>query len=358
MTLCWGAAAVLGWELREEQRVALQCIAGFSYLWAHACAGVGWHGALGNGKGTGLFDVMRHVSSTPVKVLGDQSFVTTCAGWDSSCALDLLGNAWCWGEPGTGMSSVQKPPLFCVPLIGLSCTAGDNGYGKLGVGQDMPLYKAAAPEKVVGDHTFRSIACGNGHTCALDANNKAWCWGEQDCCPTLYIARQCINSPRSYCSGNNMYGQLGTGNNMDASTPVEAATGHTWLELSTGDDFTCALEPGGNTFCWGKERLSSSGVARAESESARDARCRVKSFASVFPPLWIAGDNQYGQLGAGLDASNSSVPVKVAGGHTFRSVSCGLEHACALDGEDIAWCWGVRWKHWIVCPNEQTAANR
>ncbi len=63
--------------------------------------------------------------------------------------------------------------LFCAMI------AGDSFYGRLGDGSD-PLKQAisAIPVEVVGNHSFRSISCGWGHTCAVDDESRAWCWGE------------------------------------------------------------------------------------------------------------------------------------------------------------------------------------
>lgn len=61
-----------------------------------------------------------------------------------------------------------------------------------------------------------------------------------------------------------------------------------------------------------------------------------------------AGINYQGQLGANLSADYSYTPVEVAGNHTFQSMSCGMDHTCALEPPPTsqAWCWGVSW---VVC---------
>jgi len=52
------------------------------------------------------------------------------------------------------------------------------------------------------------------------------------------------------------------------------------------------------------------------------------------------GDNQYGQLGDGLSASNSSLPVTVSGISTASSVASGYYHSCSVLADGSVRCWG------------------
>ena len=51
------------------------------------------------------------------------------------------------------------------------------------------------------------------------------------------------------------------------------------------------------------------------------------------------GDNEDWQLGDGTNM-DSTVPVALAGGLTFQSVSAGYEHSCGMTTAGAAYCWG------------------
>src|SRR5690349_996888 len=58
---------------------------------------------------------------------------------------------------------------------------------------------------------------------------------------------------------------------------------------------------------------------------------------------WAWGDNVYGQLGSGTNATGrSSTPVAVTmpAGVTFTTVAAGGYHSLALDTAGRAWAWG------------------
>lgn len=54
---------------------------------------------------------------------------------------------------------------------------------------------------------------------------------------------------------------------------------------------------------------------------------------------WCWGAGGYGALGQGEEKS-SSLPVAVAGGHTFKTIVAGYGQTCAVDDHRRTWCWG------------------
>ena len=94
----------------------------------------------------------------------------------------------------------------------------------------------------------------NNHSCLL-RNGKAFCWGDDT------------------------YGELGnnTTTTTPQSTPVAVYTGGvlsglTLVQISAGQDWTCALASTGNAYCWGNNSIASAAtVSRWETTRAPQA---------------------------------------------------------------------------------------
>ncbi|MFM7718050.1 MAG: RCC1 domain-containing protein [Actinomycetota bacterium] len=210
------------------------------------CWGRGTEGQLGDGAAS---DAVAPVAvATPDGV----AFARIVAGGFHTCALDAEGAAWCWGQDLHGQ-------------LGDGATAADRAVPG----------RVAAPETV----RFVALSAGFNHTCALDADGAAWCWGE------------------------GTSGQLGDGATDDASAPVAVAMpgGVRFAAIDAGNAHTCALATGGSVWCWG---LGIQGVATA--------------FGVSFSPSAFA----------------------VGPGEAVVAVGAGGFHSCALLADASVWCWG------------------
>lgn len=222
---------------------------------------------------------------------------TLVAGSWLTCGLDAAGAAWCWGAgPGTRDAS-------------------------------------PAPVAVPGGLTFTTLDAMT-HACALDGAGRAWCWGPD---------------------GAGALGD-GPGSSGRRVTPVAVAGGLTYVDITTGQDFSCAVEGSGQAWCWGHGTpLGSLGdgtpggsdtwvpvrVAGDHDfvaiEAGRDHACALTADGSA----WCWGDHRFGQLGDGSDEGRRrTAPVRVEGGHSFTRLAAGERHTCALDTRGAAWCWG------------------
>ncbi|TNE88547.1 MAG: hypothetical protein EP330_14340 [Deltaproteobacteria bacterium] len=246
---------------------------------ALSCAGLSYSGALGDGGTEARF------AFGPVSGGGTYSAVD--AAFDDVCAVASDQSLWCWGavsgvnvptQVGTDTWEVASPggEHFCGLQSGggLWCW-GDDTYGQLGLGL---TGSAAAPTRV-GTETYAVLSTGAYHSCAIDDAGAAWCWGY------------------------NSDGESGVDPATDTvATPSEVPhpTGGSWTAISTGYDFTCALDDAGAAWCWGR--------------------------------------NDAGQLGDGDPSSH--VPRMAAAG-PFEGIHTGGNGSCATTSTGAMWCWGA-----------------
>jgi alpha-tubulin suppressor-like RCC1 family protein len=166
---------------------------------------------------------------------------------------------------------------------------GKGTDGQLGIGvtpvDTTPVIVAGAPPLV-------SLVAGTAHTCGLDSEGNAYCWG------------------------SNRDGQLGTLDQVDvcplpcATTPRPVAGGLRFQVLATGTEHTCGVTLEGSAYCWGLNDIGQLGTTAAN-ESCVDGPC-------------------------------SRVPIRVQTERTFRAVTAGTHHTCALDPAGAAFCWGFQ----------------
>jgi alpha-tubulin suppressor-like RCC1 family protein len=126
--------------------------------------------------------------------------------------------------------------------------------------------------------SFAQISAGTEHSCGVTTTHRAYCWGR------------------------NSGGQLGDGTKTSRPRPVPVVGGLQFLRVSAGGAHTCGITTTNRAYCWGL--------------------------------------NDDGQLGDGTHGTTRLRPVAVAGGHSFRQVSAGLDHTCAVTPWDVAFCWG------------------
>jgi alpha-tubulin suppressor-like RCC1 family protein len=224
------------------------------------CFGENSHGQLGDGT------LISRAAPAAI-TLGPTAARATAisAGSAHTCAIDVTGQAWCWGRGGSGQlgdgATIDEPAPVPVALPGgltvaalsaggaHSCAVdaagsvwcwGADDRGQLGLGATgAPV---ATPASVAGlGGAARGVSAGGAHSCADLADGSVWCWGANDS------------------------GQLGDGTTVDRPTParVAGATG----TVSAGALHTCA-SAAGHTSCWGADTSGQLGVGAMLTVSA------------------------------------------------------------------------------------------
>jgi alpha-tubulin suppressor-like RCC1 family protein len=267
--------------------------AGIAYCW-----GYNPNGQLGNNDSA-------IVSPTPVAVAGGIVFQALAVSRveDVTCALDVVGAAYCWGE---------------------------NGNGQLG---DGTTTRRLTPTPVAGGLQFKSLAVGDGHACGVATNGTAYCWGR---------------------TANGAFGDGSVGTHL---TPAVAAPELTFQSIVTGTDYTCGLTPNGAAYCWGLGFSGQLGDGSGVSSTTPVAVAGGLTFRSLAAggltacglttagQAYCWGNNFYGTVGDGTSATETGTmrrasPVAVAGGLTFQSLSAGYQTMCGLTDSGAGYCWG------------------
>ena len=123
--------------------------------------------------------------------------------------------------------------------------------------------------------------------------------------------------------------------------------------LSSSNLHTCAVLDDGTVRCWGDNTFGQvgdgtnatpklaavkvSGLANIISVSAGYSHtCAVHAFGAVF--CW--GANTFGELGDGTSNNNKFTPVQAKGIDSVTAVAAGGGFTCALRSNGTVWCWG------------------
>jgi alpha-tubulin suppressor-like RCC1 family protein len=307
------------------------------------------------------------VSAVPVPVPGASALDSVTVGGGVACGLDPAGAAWCWGQEfdgelgngGAANDSTRVPvpvagglrfraisagytTVCALTAAGEAYCWGSNGGGQLGIGSIAPGEHRTAPVRVVGPARFKAVSVGNGQSCGLTDDGRAYCWGGGS------GAAGVVAPDSAFCQGTNCW----------YPTPQPVSTSVRFRSISAGNGFTCAVATDGAGWCWGAlfDEMSRYGVLGSgstqgsatpvrvaggltftEIDTGTRAACGVATDGSAY--CW--GSNSSGELGIGRrDDSAHPTPQRVAGGMRFRTLSLG-EVSCGITPEARLYCWGV-----------------
>ena len=255
------------------------------------------------------------------------------SGYYHACYTTTSNSTHCWGrdyegERGDGpaigapLQAVQLPE----PLISLSSSDwttcgvtasqrvfcwGENISGELGTGPEPGSLTGTecgfqpcrtSPFEVPGMR-LKSVSSGVSHTCGLDADGRAFCWGDNDA------------------------GQLGVDSVGGIIKPSAVNTTVRFKTIVAGYSRTCALSMNDAAYCWG-------GGPHLTKPTEVTATIKFKSLSVLSS---ACGVSDVGKLYCWSD----DAPVAVVPEVTFKSVSMGWYINCALSTQEAAYCWGT-----------------
>ncbi len=134
------------------------------------------------------------------------------------CAIDALGDAYCWGARLSGELGSTGPFRTCA-------------QDPLGIQHDC----LTEPRLVEGGLHFASLSATEDHTCGVTTDGAALCWGY------------------------NTSGELGNGTTASAMTPVSVSGGHTFASVVVDQTHACGITQTGTMYCWGNDEYGQLG---------------------------------------------------------------------------------------------------
>ncbi len=322
------------------------------------CWGAGDDGRLGNGS--------LEAEPSPVAVKGIANAISIGGGganvggatetWTGqTCAVLSTGTIKCWGSRPLGDGSkAERGSSMPVTVKGITTAdtvafGGDNGAhacatvrSGMWASVPAPLRSAAAwlegvgssgdrvecwgssltplPKPVEGIADARSVASGDGFSCAVLSDGKVDCWGNDEGGPYAV--------PAGYQAVKNA------------------------VVVSAGSGFACALRSTGRVVCWGDDQNGQlgdgnggAGAIPGEVEGIRGAVALSSSSQASCAVLrdgtvWCWGIDWDGVLGGGASQTEAFSPVRIKGVSMARTVSVGSSHACASLTDGRVECWG------------------
>jgi len=275
---------------------------GFHTMLAIKTNGTLWSCGYNNYGQLGLDDEIHR--SSPVQVGTSSDWNLANAGTYSSAAIKTDGTLW---------------------------TCGRNIEGELGIGLVPNVTVMSSPVQVGTSSDWGSFGINglsdNGGLSAIKSNGTLWVMGW------------------------NVYGQLGLGDIIDRSSPVQVGTLSDWSKIATttynfaaikttGTLWACGYNPKGQLGTSNKiHRSSPVQVGSLSDWSTLSIHGESSFFIKTTGTLWACGYNPYGVLGHGNTTHRSS-PVQVGTLSTWTSVINTTGSSVYAIGGNKLYCWG------------------
>jgi alpha-tubulin suppressor-like RCC1 family protein len=249
----------------------------------------------------------------------DGTLWTLGTGLDSPVTTFAGGTNWKQVSGGSSKSAIKTD--------GTLWTWGYNSYGQLGTNDTIDRYTPVTT--FAGGTNWKQVDCGTNSMSAIKTDGTLWIWGA------------------------GISGQLGTNDTINRSTPVTTFAGGTnWKQVGQCVLTTAAIKTDGTLWVWGY-----GGFGQLGTNDTIDRSTPVTTFAGgtnwkqITPgfttaaiktdgTLWTWGFAQSGRLGTN-DTINRSTPVTTfAGGINWKQVFSGRNTTAAIKTDGTLWTWG------------------
>lgn len=216
-----------------------------------------------------------------------------------------------------------------VKTDGTLWTWGRNEFGELG---DNSITHRSSPVQTVAFGTNWKQASKGLYTIgAIKNDGTLWLWG------------------------SNTYGTLADNTTTNRSSPVQTvAFGNNWIQVSCGNEHSAAIKSDGTLWLWGFNAYGQLGDNSILNRSSpvqtvaggntwKQVSCGYRQTAAIKNDgtLWAWGNNGYGQLGDNTIVDKSSPVQTIGNANSWKQVSGGSDFVSAVKTDGTLWCWGL-----------------
>ncbi|MEW5851846.1 MAG: hypothetical protein AB2A00_23855 [Myxococcota bacterium] len=301
---------------------------------------------------------------------------------NTSCGLKNDNTLWCWGynQGGQVGDGTLKNPVEPVQVTGLEWTLvevggvhacgvgaqglacwGLNDRGQLGLGT---VGASVEPVLVAEGETWKHVATGEGHACAIRHDDTLWCWGDgregqlgvddrnQRLTPTQVgdgTWRTVVAGTRhtcglrsdatAWCWGDNTHGQLGDGTYLDDTAdklkPTAPLGAPVMMWLAAGTQHTCGIRDDGRLVSWGANVVT---PTQEDPRDDWDGTVVTSTAPAAYTSCAFRNDNSVWCFDNALGANTA--PLEWGVGGSWRTVAHATSVACAIDTSNAAFCLG------------------
>jgi alpha-tubulin suppressor-like RCC1 family protein len=253
--------------------------------------GLNSDGGLGSGTTT--------TTSSPVQV-GSLTNWRQVSAWRQTMAIKTDGTLW---------------------------ACGYNGNGELGLGNTVNY---SSPIQVGTDNKWKIVVASDGGaaTAAIKTDGTLWTWGY------------------------NGAGELGLGNIVNYSSPMQVGSDNKWKSVSMGTQSVAAIKTDGTLWTWGNNDRGGLGLGDTTNRSSPtevggnywatvSMGNRRMTAIKTDGTLWTCGYNSNdGELGIGISSPSYSSPVQIGTLNDWKMVSSAEYSTLCIKTNGTLWAWG------------------
>lgn len=222
-----------------------------------------------------------------------------------------------------------------------------------------------------------AISGGQKHSLLIDELGNLWAWGENErgqvgtgddidrtvpvnlrkgegwisIAAGLQHSLAVRDDGTLWAWGRNSEGQLGNGSTAEVLEPVQIGADTDWASVAAGDHHSLARKADGSLYAWGKN--TSGQVGNGKFTPVKDpVLINAENFISIAAgsehslavrnngTLFAWGSNTFGMLGLGTDLSPKRVPELVGTDSDWKTVAAAANSSFAIKEDSTLWGWG------------------